>query len=699
MTALLPTAQEGGVEGLQASESRPLFDGRTLAGWRGALYEHPREFASLEHDAMKALREDSLEAMRASWQVEDGALVSEVSQVFLTSDGYFSDFELMLDYGLGDGGHAGVYLRGSAMLELWGDGPRAMFMASKDPRKRSSGGLYSNSLKRTGVAPLVTVAQDEWNRLRVVMCGSSVWAWINDVQVLRGARAESQFYPWQPIAHAGPVQFASFQEELRLKHIGVRRVVPGQVVGWLATTDGEGFERIAGEDLEAPVDSAEPWEIDGDVLSAPKGAESILVTRDVFGDFTLRFDYRLTEGARGGIGLRTPGGAEPLTAGLCEIVLFDDIPALGTDRGLADWNAAARGLEPAWGGYAFPVDTWNAQEITVRAQRVQVELNGTLVLDAKLDRLDLSPEQEAIHTGVGRRQGHIALASYGKPFEIRNLRIRREDDLWPDLEPFLASRLWEVTELAGGLEPGERHTPESVEGVTQMIELMYGVFVETDQTVAEMFDEAPKLEVDSVERAAWFQMLPFVMHALEPLWNDDAWSEDDKALAGACAVVLAREPDLPRLELGDDPASNREQLRRLAESFRELASDPVSYSQMILQQDYGPYAPIPVDPPAEVEWEGTMWLGWREYVRVGREQGSGRQLFEVVTQDGAVSHRVHIADVPDDMTLSLSDARGPIQLGSYGWRAHMRFGVPGDMEMVILYLDADLRPLFYFCTW
>ena len=81
-----------------------LFDGKTLDGWWGAKTEDPRDYLALDAQELAAKKKASLEDIRAHWRVEDGELVNDGQGLFLTSDRFFGDFELLASYKMSPGG-------------------------------------------------------------------------------------------------------------------------------------------------------------------------------------------------------------------------------------------------------------------------------------------------------------------------------------------------------------------------------------------------------------------------------------------------------------------------------------------------------------------------------------------------------------------------------------------------------------------
>ena len=66
---------------------------------------------------------------------------------------------------------------------------------------------------------------------------------------------------------------------------------------------------------------------------------------------------------------------------------------------------------------------WNFQQVTVRGSTIQVELNGTVILDT-----DLSQVTEVManspHPGKNRTRGHFGFAGHSDPVQFRDIRIQ-----------------------------------------------------------------------------------------------------------------------------------------------------------------------------------------------------------------------------------------------------------------------------------
>jgi hypothetical protein len=88
------------------------------------------------------------------------------------------------------------------------------------------------------------------------------------------------------------------------------------------------------------------------------------------------------------------------------------------------FHGSAYGMVAAHRGYLRAPGEWNFQRVTVRGSRIQVELNGTLILNADLsevsDFLDGQP-----HPGRNRTRGHFGFAGHGDPVAYRRIELKR----------------------------------------------------------------------------------------------------------------------------------------------------------------------------------------------------------------------------------------------------------------------------------
>ena len=164
--------------------------------------------------------------------------------------------------------------------------------------------------------------------------------------------------------------------------------------------------------------------VDGAIRFKP-GAGGNLLTADEFGDFILRFEFRLTPGANNGLGIRAPATGDAAFEGM-ELQILDD----GHEKyaGIKPWqgHGSIYGVVAAERGGLKPVGEWNVQEVTVDGPKVKVVLNGKTIVDA-----DITPWRdgkptldERPHPGLKRDTGRIGFLGHGDEVHFRNVRIK-----------------------------------------------------------------------------------------------------------------------------------------------------------------------------------------------------------------------------------------------------------------------------------
>ena len=75
-------------------------------------------------------------------------------------------------------------------------------------------------------------------------------------------------------------------------------------------------------------------------------------------------------------------------------------------------HGSAYGMVAATRGYQHPIGEWNFQEVTVRGSTIKVELNGTVILDTDLSKVDMETVMaKSPHPGKDRPSGFFGFAS------------------------------------------------------------------------------------------------------------------------------------------------------------------------------------------------------------------------------------------------------------------------------------------------
>ncbi len=162
--------------------------------------------------------------------------------------------------------------------------------------------------------------------------------------------------------------------------------------------------------------------IEDGLLVCPADGGGFLFTEKEYADFSLRFEFRLSEGANNGVAVRCPlVNQRPAYEGM-EIQILDNV---GYPRKLrpTQSHGSIYDIVPAKRGALRPVGEWNRQEIICRGRKITVIVNDTAILDANLDEIT-DPDVLKKHPGLNRTKGHIGLLGHGSRVEFRNIRIK-----------------------------------------------------------------------------------------------------------------------------------------------------------------------------------------------------------------------------------------------------------------------------------
>ena len=165
------------------------------------------------------------------------------------------------------------------------------------------------------------------------------------------------------------------------------------------------------------------YQVEDGVLFCTDDDGGKLMTEKEYGDFVLRFEFKLEPNSNNGIGIRAPLEGDAAYNGM-EIQVLDDN---GKDyKGKlrpAQYHGSIYDVVPAKQGSLKPTGEWNSEEITAKGRRVTVKVNGNTVVDANLDDVKDAAVLKK-HPGLARTSGHIGLLGHGTRVEFRNLRVK-----------------------------------------------------------------------------------------------------------------------------------------------------------------------------------------------------------------------------------------------------------------------------------
>ena len=421
-----------------------IFDGKTLNGW-------------------------SQKGGEANYEVKDGIIVGstvhDTPNSFMTSDKMYGDFILELDYKVDSTMNSGIQIRSNSFPH-YRDGRVHGYQIEIDPSDRAwSAGIYDEA--RRGWLNTMTdnpeaqkaFKQNDWNHYRIEAIGDTIQTWINGVAAanLVDDQTASGFIGLQ--VHSIPKENKE-GTEIMWKNIKILTdslskydrpssvapiVTKNKILaaeekdGWKLLWDGKTTDAWRGARLDEFPDKG--WKIEDGVLSvlSSGGEESAaggdIVTKELYGDFELKVDFKLTEGANSGIKYfvdtdinKGPGSSIGL-----EYQILDDERHPDAKLGNHDGSRTVASLyDLIQADPNKPINAigeWNTAHLIVKDNHVEHWLNGAKVLEYERKSDDykklVSESKYKKWPKFGEAdKGHILLQDHGDLVSFRNVKIR-----------------------------------------------------------------------------------------------------------------------------------------------------------------------------------------------------------------------------------------------------------------------------------
>lgn len=414
----LPPAGAEPPEGFEA-----LFNGRNLAGWYG---DNPH-LSKKADDRFTAI-ENQQNAFHKHWTVDNGELLNDGEGPYATTDKSYGDIELMLEYKTVPLADSGIYLRGSPQIQIW-DTTKEGGKWDRNADK-GSGGLFNNPKTAAGQLPRIHADKPfgEWNALKVRQLGSRTWVWLNGELVVNGAIQYSYWDKAVPLPAKGPIHLQTHGGEIRWKNIFIRDVDPETANQWLREgEDDRGFvPLITDTKLSGWMGDKKGKEVKGDTLHWKDGGH--LYTKKEYADFSFRFEFIMEPEGNNGLAIRYPGKGNPAYDGMTELQILDHDAERYSKIDPRQAHGSAYGIIAAHRGYFRPYGEWNYEEVTVVGSKIQVELNGTVILNGDLSEINEYMAHKA-HPGKLLERGHLGFAGHGDEhyFQFRRLAVKEFD--------------------------------------------------------------------------------------------------------------------------------------------------------------------------------------------------------------------------------------------------------------------------------
>ena len=171
----------------------------------------------------------------------------------------------------------------------------------------------------------------------------------------------------------------------------------------------------------------EGWKFEDGALHRHAGGGD-LASKDEYGDFDLRFGWKVSPGGNSGVMYRVTESDEPAYLTGPEYQVLDDAKHQDGKNKLTS-SASLYALYPPTEDVLKPAGEWNRSRIVVQGNHVQHFLNGTKVVDVEIGSDDwnkqLAASKFATWPKFGKNaKGKIVLQDHGDEVWYRNMRIK-----------------------------------------------------------------------------------------------------------------------------------------------------------------------------------------------------------------------------------------------------------------------------------
>lgn len=159
---------------------------------------------------------------------------------------------------------------------------------------------------------------------------------------------------------------------------------------------------------------------DGAMVCKPGGN---VYTKKEYSNFVLRFEFKLPPAGNNGVGIRTPMNVDAAYHGMEIQVLDNEHPSYKTLQPY-QYHGSIYGVVAARRGFLKPTGQWNVEEIVADGPHIKVTLNGTVITEADLSKIDKTADHRD-HPGLHNAKGYIGWLGHGSPVAFRNVRIKQ----------------------------------------------------------------------------------------------------------------------------------------------------------------------------------------------------------------------------------------------------------------------------------
>lgn len=403
---------------------------------------------------------------KSTYEVKEGVItgttIKNEANTFLTTDKHYGDFILELEYLVDDNTNSGIQIRSNSFPD-YKNGRVHGYQVEIDPSERAwSGGIFEegkrgwlNDLEDNPAAKKAFKAGD-WNKYRIEAIADTIKTWVNGVPAahLVDNETASGFIGLQ--IHRGKAGRQIRWRNIRIISENVRKHATKTTApvaakrnhiskeekanGWELLWDGKTTK--GWKSARADHFPKQGWKIRNGILSvlASGGAESAaggdIVTKELYGDFELKVDFKLTPKANSGIKYyvdteinKGPGSSIGLEYQILDDALHPDAKK-GNHEGSRTVSSLYDLIQADTNKPIKPIGEWNTAYIKSVNNHVEHWLNGVKVLEyergSKNFKKLVAESKYKKWKGFGLlEKGQILLQDHGDLVSFRNIKIKK----------------------------------------------------------------------------------------------------------------------------------------------------------------------------------------------------------------------------------------------------------------------------------
>jgi len=326
--------------------------------------------------------------------VQDGAMLLKGGDGFVRSNAEYGDFVLELEWkALKEAKwDSGIYIRAAAPAagSPWPKRYQINLLQGHEGRLLGFKHPDGSSLCRAG----------EWNKFKITVVGDTAKMEINGEPAweVKGLEASRGFIGFQSEVDGGG-QFLF--RNIKIQELGHKSLLEGDTI-----TAWEG----------ATADASQCWSIKNGVLTGEETKGPWLRSKEQYGDFNLRLEYKVGAGMNSGVFIRVPENGNHHGAGAgIEVQLLDDAAPKYAKLKAYQYTGSLYAIAPADPRVGRGADLWNTLEIDCKGEHYKIIHNGVTIINAGPDDYPELKERNG--------SGFLGLQNHGGGVAIRRIRI------------------------------------------------------------------------------------------------------------------------------------------------------------------------------------------------------------------------------------------------------------------------------------